>query len=589
MLDPLTAVAFSIYENKGVYALLVGSGLSRAAEIPTGWEITLDLVRRIGLLRGAGDQPDWAAWYRAEYKEEPEYPDLLDALAQTGDERRAILHRYIEATPEDVEQGRKTPTKAHRSIAQLVQGGFVKVILTTNFDRLLENAIRDAGIEPTIITSDDDLAGAVPLVHSRCYVIKLHGDYLDTRIRNTESELDSYSVQFDRLLDRIFDEYGLIVSGWSGDWDTGLRKAIIRAPNRRFPLFWTARGKPGAAAEDIVRHRSGRFIQISEADAFWTDLAAKVAIQSELQNADPRSVKLLTASAKKYLSSTEYRIVLDDLVREELKRALALTDFPMNAPWITAEFVRRVGRYEAIFEPLAKIFAVLGRWGGDAEFRSVAEIISSLLEDDAIAGVQGYLNLRFYPGILLVYAYGLALFRGRQLALVNSLFRTTVRDRSRGNEAPLVTAYFLAAWGDGADRGLWNQLPEFGGQNRITPLSDHLHVVLRHWLADEFFLPNEFTQAFEEFELLGSLTSLSARAAENELAEMIADQTGHKWVWAPVGRIAWDGAVSRRILAKWKTPEEQKLLLEAGFANGNSSFLEKAMVCLAKIMSRMDQ
>jgi hypothetical protein len=34
--DPLTQLAFSIYENKGVYALLVGSGLSRAAEIPTG-------------------------------------------------------------------------------------------------------------------------------------------------------------------------------------------------------------------------------------------------------------------------------------------------------------------------------------------------------------------------------------------------------------------------------------------------------------------------------------------------------------------------------------------------------------------------
>ena len=44
--DPLTRPAFSIFENKGVYAVLVGSGLSRAAEIPTGWEITLDLIRR---------------------------------------------------------------------------------------------------------------------------------------------------------------------------------------------------------------------------------------------------------------------------------------------------------------------------------------------------------------------------------------------------------------------------------------------------------------------------------------------------------------------------------------------------------------
>jgi hypothetical protein len=294
---------------------LLGSGLSRAAQIPTGWKITLDLVRRVGLLQGAGDQPDWAAWYRTQFKKDPEYPDLLNALAQTGDERRAILHRYIEATPEDIQQGRKTPIKAHRAIAELVQGDFVRVVITTNFDRLLENAIRDAGIEPTIIKSDDDLAGAGPLVHSRCHLIKLHGDYLDTRIRNTESELASYSARFDQLLDRIFDEYGIIVSGWSGDWDTALRSAILRAPNRRFPLFWTARGTASTTAKDIVRHRAGRFIPISDADAFWTNLAGKVAIQSELQRADPRSVAILTASTKKYLGSTEHRIALDDLVR----------------------------------------------------------------------------------------------------------------------------------------------------------------------------------------------------------------------------------------------------------------------------------
>ena len=42
--NPLTQLAFSVYENKGVYAVLLGSGLSRSAEIPTGWEITLDLT-----------------------------------------------------------------------------------------------------------------------------------------------------------------------------------------------------------------------------------------------------------------------------------------------------------------------------------------------------------------------------------------------------------------------------------------------------------------------------------------------------------------------------------------------------------------
>jgi hypothetical protein len=39
MIDPLHALAFSVYENPGVYCILLGSGVSRAAEMPTGWEI----------------------------------------------------------------------------------------------------------------------------------------------------------------------------------------------------------------------------------------------------------------------------------------------------------------------------------------------------------------------------------------------------------------------------------------------------------------------------------------------------------------------------------------------------------------------
>ena len=61
--DAITRLAFSVYGNPRVYALLLGSGLSRAAGIPTGWEVTLDLTRRVALAQGEDDQQDWAAWY----------------------------------------------------------------------------------------------------------------------------------------------------------------------------------------------------------------------------------------------------------------------------------------------------------------------------------------------------------------------------------------------------------------------------------------------------------------------------------------------------------------------------------------------
>lgn len=166
LIDPGTALAFSLFENKGVYALLLGSGMSRAAQIPTGWEITLDLIRRAAALQGVVNEPDWAAWHRAQTGKEPNYSDVLSALSSLPDERRSILHSYIEPTADDIQEGRKTPTRAYKAIAWLVREGFVRVIITTNFDHLMENALREAGIEPTVIRSDDDYA-----VLSRSYTV----------------------------------------------------------------------------------------------------------------------------------------------------------------------------------------------------------------------------------------------------------------------------------------------------------------------------------------------------------------------------------------------------------------------------------
>ena len=92
--DVNTQLAFSVYEGKGVSALLLGSGLSRAAGIPTGWEMTVDLIRRVGLAQQVKEQPDWAKWYRQKAGQEPNYSTLLEELASTSDERRSILQSY---------------------------------------------------------------------------------------------------------------------------------------------------------------------------------------------------------------------------------------------------------------------------------------------------------------------------------------------------------------------------------------------------------------------------------------------------------------------------------------------------------------
>ena len=238
MITPTESLVFSMHANPGVYAVLAGSGVSRAAKIPTGWEITLSLVNQLAHVRQLTCEPGPEEWYRNTFGKEPDYSELLDALTGTPTERQALLRVYIEPSADERDERAKQPTAAHRAIAALAVNGTIRVILTTNFDRLIQTALEEAGVTPTVLSTPDQLQGVRPLIHGGCWVIKLHGDYRDIRIRNTQAELDSYDPKFNDLLDRILDEFGLIVCGWSAVWDGALRDALYRAPARRFTTYW---------------------------------------------------------------------------------------------------------------------------------------------------------------------------------------------------------------------------------------------------------------------------------------------------------------------------------------------------------------
>lgn len=586
MIDPLHSLAFSIYENPGVYCILLGSGVSRAAEIPTGWEITLDLVRRVAALEGVTDQTDWAAWYKRVRGSEPGYSDLLDQLSATPDERRSILHSYIEPTPEELESGKKVPTKAHRAIARLVQAGYIRVILTTNFDRLIENALREVGVEPTVIGSEDALKGAVPLIHSRCYVVKLHGDYLDTRILNTETELSGYAASMNTLLDRIIDEHGLIVSGWSGDWDPALRAAITRAPNRRYPMFWAARGEPSKIATDLIQQRAGKVVLVDSADTFFDTLERLVSSQAETKKRNPQSIELMVASAKRFLAKPEFRIQLGELVGEEarrLDRTLKTSDFAVTGAYSNELVIQRIARLESATEPLARIVGVLGRWGTGTELRMVTDLLTQFGVKESEGGIIALLNLRSYPAVLLLYAYGLGLLTAKRYDDLFKLFSFTLTT-NRDTTTPAVGHLLLNRW-EGGENDTWRMLP--GLEKRKTALSDHLHELFQSWCSDYLFSAGSYTQLFEEFELLGSLAYMSITYSKEALQAATNGVSGQDFVWAPIGRVSWDGQTRRRILERWLLPENMDELMRAGFAPADREYFDLALKSLNNLADRL--
>jgi predicted ATPase len=274
--DPTVRLALALSSSRGAYAALLGSGVSAAAGIPTGRQIVADLIAKLAALEGTelGDDP--FAWYRGRFGEEPDYSKLLDELATSPTQRSELLRGYFEPTDEQRRQGLRVPGVSHHALAHLAARGYITVFVTTNFDRLLEHALERAGVEPTILSTPDSLDGTGALARNRCTVLKVNGDYLDTRIKNTPAELEFYHPAVERLLDRVLDEYGLIVCGWSADWDTALRRAFERVTTHRYATFWAARKPPTGEAARLFTLRRAELVPIKDADTLFTDLVAKL-------------------------------------------------------------------------------------------------------------------------------------------------------------------------------------------------------------------------------------------------------------------------------------------------------------------------
>jgi hypothetical protein len=108
-MDPLLPLALSIQSNPKGYALLLGSGISRSAGIPTGWEVVLELIQRLAVAEGEDAGPDPADWFLKKYGSEPRYDSLLESVAKSPQDRRSLLRGFFEPTPEEREQGSKVP------------------------------------------------------------------------------------------------------------------------------------------------------------------------------------------------------------------------------------------------------------------------------------------------------------------------------------------------------------------------------------------------------------------------------------------------------------------------------------------------
>jgi hypothetical protein len=528
MIDPLLSLAFSIHAKKGVYALLLGSGISRSARIPTGWEIVLDLVRKIAHVNGEDCGPDPAEWYVRTFGKEPDYSELLDALGKFAPERRGLLRGYIEPTEDEKEQGAKVPTEAHKSIAELVAKGYIRVILTTNFDRLLEESLATAGVAPTVIGTPDAAIGALPLIHSNCTVVKLHGDYLDNRIKNTPRELSAYDPRIDELLDRVFDEFGLVVCGWSAEWDAALCAALDRCKSRRFSTYWTSRSEPKGASKRLIDFRGAQTIPIKDANAFFREIREKILALESFDRPHPLSAKVAVANLERYIVEDRHNILLHNLIAEERERVyerISGPDVPGRGTVPDAEKIPlRASYYETAVDTLLQL-VIHGCYWGEKRHESLwTTAIERLANVDRGGEVyDDWTKMRRYPAMLLMYGGAIAALASlRHETLMGLLTRAHVIEGEKEFPAAIMLSFFAVM-----DYHVGKELP--GRANRPTPVSEYVRDQLHPKIKVIIPREDQYDRLFDQFEYLVALVYADYSEREGRHFQR------------PVGRYAWRG------------------------------------------------
>ena len=426
------------------------------------------------------------AWWAAHGDGSPlGYSSLLAAIAPSSAARQGLLKEYFVASDEDREAGLKLPTVAHRAVADLVKDGWIEVVITTNFDNLMEQALDAVGVPYQRITRPEQIGATTPLAHADATVIKLHGDWTDLEFRNTIDELDTYPEPLLDLLTRVFNEYGLIISGWSADWDKALVTSTgVDSPP--YPLYWDSRSSKGVAARDLLARHGGHVIESESADQLFTDLLASIDALQRLAE-PPLTTAMAIARLKRALTDPLRRIELRDMILDkvgELSRTLAGA-----APTTARDWQIMDAYLDTMFEATKPLLALLVhgvRYDDGTHTGLWVEALQALLDRPQSQPrqlVQTVDELWQYPSLLALRTMSIeAVRQGRDDLLVTLLTAPRWDDPFYPRRS--TVAADVLHMHNVIEPDFANRLPRWNGREWRYPPSHLLRTVLTSFFED---------------------------------------------------------------------------------------------------------
>lgn len=280
----------------------LGAGFSVSANLPTANQIIWDLKKKYYCSEENQDIHDTdiqiqpirnkiqefcdSKGFPKEY-DESEYSFYFDLLFSDNEEEQ---RQYL---VEALNSGKITLSIGHRVLAALMASRISKVVFTTNFDKVLENAysyISNKDLGSYHLEGANACKGALDNDEFPLYA-KVHGDFQYKRLANLAEHLLKADEEIKKCFLSSASRFGLIVAGYSGR-DKSIMDLLNESLNATNPfpqgLFWTIlkNSKVHPQVHELIQSAKAKGIEaeIVEVDNFdslmtrlWRNLPSRPA------------------------------------------------------------------------------------------------------------------------------------------------------------------------------------------------------------------------------------------------------------------------------------------------------------------------
>lgn len=182
--------------------LFIGSGFSRAAGLPSASAIASLLARKL--------KADGKSFDASTEKQLEKAADLFAATYGRG-RLTAEVESFLKMAPQD------DVSTSHRLLGSLVKHGFVKAIVTTNYDTLIEDGCAAVGASINVVAHESQLHSAAG---DAAVLYKIHGDFAHPELLVlTSADMQRWSGQENRPIVRqlqaLLDKNAFLYLGYS--------------------------------------------------------------------------------------------------------------------------------------------------------------------------------------------------------------------------------------------------------------------------------------------------------------------------------------------------------------------------------------